>query len=402
MNSTSPCRRADVDSDWRDLADQWSFRPGTVYLNHGSFGPAPKPVRDTQLHWQRQLYEQPMDFFVRQLPLVWADSRQQLATFVGADDEDIIFVENATAAMNLVAQAVQLQPGDEVVLTDHEYGAVRRIWQRRAAQCHATVREVSLPVPFRDRTATADAFVEAVAPPTRVVVLSHVTSPTAVVLPVAEILNRLRKRDIVTVIDGPHALAQVPVNVQQLGCDFYTASCHKWLSAPFGSGMLYVSKRWQSHVRPLFLSWGLLPPDEPERWWQEFYWLGTRDPSAYLAVPSAIAFLEQVGWAAFRQRTHYLANYARNRLLDQFHVEPLVPDSPAWYGSMAHVPIPACNPREIQDRLWQEFGIEVPFVSWKNHTYIRVSCHLYTMTSHLDYLADALRKIFARMGETHC
>jgi len=394
MTETGFSRRPEIDDDWMDVAAEWQLRSDTIYLNHGSFGPPPRAVQEAQQQWRMRLYEQPMDFFVRQLPHAWHAARAALATFVGAEPEDIVFVENATCGMNIIAQSIALRPGDEILLTDHEYGAVLRIWQRRAAECNARVRTVCLPVPVSASKTLIETIVAAITPQTRVVVFSHITSPTAIVLPVAELMESLRGHNVITIVDGPHALAQVPVNVRQLGCDFYTASCHKWLSAPFGSGMLYVAPRWQDTVKPIQLSWGLLPPERPDRWWQEFYWQGTRDPSAYLATAEAIAFLERIGLEAFRARCHSLAQYARCALTALFGTLPLVPDSPQWYGAMAHVPLPACDARQVQNRLWSEWGIEVPIVSWNGANYVRVSCHLYTRRSHLDRLVAALEKIF--------
>ncbi|GIW93396.1 MAG: aminotransferase class V [Pirellulaceae bacterium] len=339
-------RRPDVDDDWRDVAAQWTLRPDVTYLNHGSFGPPPRPVQKAHHDWQKRLWEEPMDFYVRQLPQAWRQARRSVAEFLNTLDENLIFVENATAGMNLVAHSFPLEAGDEVLLTDHEYGAVRRIWEKRAVQCGATVSTVRLELPFTTAAAVVEQLSNAVTPRTRLAVVSHITSPTAVILPVGEIARALHRLGVTVVVDGPHALAQVPVDLEAIGCDFYTASCHKWLSAPFGSGLLYVAPAWHAHVRPLLWSWGVLPPDVPAQWWQEFVWMGTRDPSAFLAVPAAIEWMKQIGLEAFRTRTHYLAQQARKALVARFGREPLVPDDPSWYGSMAHIPLPTAAPPE--------------------------------------------------------
>jgi isopenicillin-N epimerase len=246
------------------------------------------------------------------------------------------------------------------------------------------------------------------------VVVSHITSPTAVILPVQQICDEARRRGIAVAIDGPHALAQTPVEIDRLGCDFYAASCHKWLSAPFGSGCLYVAPRQQSLVRPPVLSWGRIPPARIESWSDEFVWAGTRDATPYLAVPAAIEFLEQIGLEAFRARTHWLAQYARRKLVELTGLEPIVPDDRAWYGSMAHVPLPplrnadgtpsvpasldegcpVSNP--LQHTIWRELGIEVPVVEFGGRRYIRVSCHLYNNTEQIDRLVRGLAKLLER------
>jgi isopenicillin-N epimerase len=396
------------DAAWADLKSHWSLREGTTYLNHGSFGPQPNEVRTARRKWQEALETQPMDFFVRQLEPAWLAARDRLAAFVGASPGDLIFVENATAGMNIVADSFPLAAGDEVLLTDHEYGAVQRIWQRACAKGGAAAKTVELPLPFRTAAETADAIFAAVTERTKLLVVSHITSPTAVILPVAETCRRARQRSIAVCIDGPHAIAQVPLNINELGCDFYTASCHKWLSAPFGSGFLRVAPQWQTHVRPPVLSWGRIPPTKIDVWSDEFVWSGTRDPSAYLSIPTAIDFLEDIGLDAFRSRTHWLAQYARRKLVELTGLEPLVPDDPAWSGSMAHVPLPppgksapsaserdeSCpvsNP--LQHTIWRQLGIEVPIVDFRGRRYIRVSCHLYNDTEQIDRLVAGLGEL---------
>jgi isopenicillin-N epimerase len=296
------------------------------------------------------------------------------------------------------------------LLTDHEYGAVQRIWQRACAKAKATAKIVELPLPFRTADDTTDAIFAAVTDQTKVLVVSHITSPTAVILPVAEICRRARERGIAVAIDGPHAVAQLPLAIDELDCDFYTASCHKWLSAPFGAGFLHVAPRWQSHVRPPVLSWGRIPPTKINAWSDEFVWSGTRDPSAYLSIPAAIELLEGIGLDSFRSRTHWLAQYARQKLVQLTGLEPLVPDDRAWYGSMAHVPLPppkddgsapaalrsdetspVSNP--LQHTIWRQFGIEVPIVDFRGRRYIRVSCHLYNDTEQIDRLVAGLGEL---------
>ena len=397
--------RPDNHAAWAALKGEWQLRSGTIYLNHGSFGPPPAAVRSARRKWLEALDSQPMDFFVRQLEPAWLTARDKVAAFVGASPGDLIFVENATVGMNIVADSFPLAAGDEVILTDHEYGAVQRIWQRACSKAGAAAKTAELPLPFRTAGETCDAIFAAVTERAKLLVVSHITSPTAVILPVAEICRRARERGIAVCIDGPHAVAQVPLAIDQLGCDFYTASCHKWLSAPFGSGFLRVAPRWQSHVRPPVLSWGRIPPIKINAWSDEFVWSGTRDPSPYLSIPAAIEFLENVGLDAFRGRTHWLAQYARRILVELTGPEPIVPDDPAWYGSMAHVPLPprrdatksaeqhdeSCpvsNP--LQHTIWRQLGIEVPIIDFRGQRYIRVSCHLYNDTEQIDRLVSGL------------
>jgi isopenicillin-N epimerase len=406
-----PVRDPADDSDWIDLKSCWRIRVDTTYLNHGSFGPSPIVVQEAFRRWQDALQAQPMDFLVRQFEPAWLAARDRLAAFVGTAGGNLIFVENATAGMNIVADSFPLAAGDEVLLTDHEYGAVERIWRRACEQVGAQSRTAVLPLPFASREETVEAVFAATSERTRLIVVSHITSPTAVILPVAEICQEARRRGIAVAIDGPHAIAQVPLSIDELGCDFYAASCHKWLSAPLGSGFLYVAPRWQAQVRPPVLSWGRIPPTKIEAWSDEFVWAGTRDPSAYLAIPAAIEFLEQVGLPAFRERTHWLARYARRRLGELSGLPPITADDAAWYGSMAHVPLPPSTARgasteqrpdetcpisnPLQNTIWRELAIEVPIVEFGGTRYIRVSCHLYNDTAQIERLAAGLAKLLA-------
>ena len=382
------------DDDLELWNEQWDLSPGVTYLNHGSFGPPPKPVQTARRVWQDRLYRQPMDFFMRKYEEAWFQSRRSLAEFVGADERNLAFVENATAAMNVVADSFPLRPGDEVVLTDHEYGAVRRIWARAAKRAGAAEPRVArLPLPIESTDQVLDAIFAATTDRTRLLVVSHITSPTAITLPVQQIVAQAHSRGIAVCLDGPHVPAQLPLDLEGLQCDFYCASCHKWLCAPFGSGFLYVAPQYDGQIQPPLLSWGRLPENSVQTWSDEFIWSGTRDPTAYLTVPAAIAFLRDVGLERFRDRTHQLAKYARHRLVDLTGNEPIVTDSSEWYGSMAQVPLPSGDAAMLQRQLWTEHAIEVPIITWDDRRWIRVSCHLYNTHKDIDLLVDALRRL---------
>jgi isopenicillin-N epimerase len=385
------------DAAWLAWRAQWEIRPDTTYLNHGSFGPPPQPVRQARAAWQARLDEQPMDFLVRQYELAWHAARDRLAGFVHADPADLVFVENATAGMNVVAASLALKPGDEVLLTDHEYGAVLRIWQRACSEAGALPPKIAPLPPFlSDKQEVVDAILSHVNERTRLLVVSHVTSPTAVILPVAEIVAAAHARGVAVCIDGPHAPLQVEVDLGKIHADFYTASCHKWLCGPLGSGFLHVAKPHQSRVRPVQLSWGRVFTEERRTWSDEFVWSGTRDSSAYLAVPAAIDFFAPLGPPLFRRRTHHLAQYARQRLVELTGLPPVVPDDAAWYGSMALAPLPPGERRPLQEALWQQHGIEVPIVEWNQRRFVRVSCHLYNTHEQLDRLVAALHALLAQ------
>jgi isopenicillin-N epimerase len=387
-----------VDADWSHWTAEWQIRGDTTYLNHGSFGPPPRVVQQERERWQRKLDEQPMDFFVRQYESAWLNARQSLAEFIDSEPNDLVFVENATAAMNLVADSFPLAAGEEVLLTDHEYGAVFRIWQRKCDQVQGKLQTVELPWPVTSQAEIVAAVLNGITNKTRIVVLSHITSPTALILPVAEIAAECRKLNVAVCIDGPHAPLQVDVSLRNLGCDFYAASCHKWLSAPFGSGFLAVAPKWQSEFRCGQLSWGRLQPAKPQAWWEEFVWSGTRDAAPYFTLPTAIDFARRVGPDNFRQRSHHLAQQSRQLLEALFQQPVFLPDDPSFYGSMALVALPAGETFPLQRALWERFCIEVPIVPFRGGRFVRVSCHLYNTVNDLDKLQQALQQLVLREG----
>ena len=382
-------------NDWKS---KWTIEEGVTYLNHGSFGPSPDCVRRAREAWSERLERQPMDFFIRQAEDALNNTRQMLGEFIGTPAGNLAFVDNATFGMNVAADTIPIGDGDEVLLTDLEYGAVTRIWRRRCRETGARLVIGTLPI-IEDSDAAVDSFFSGVTAQTKVIVVSHVTSSTAVVLPVEEICRRAKPLGITVCVDGPHAVAMIPLNVKSLGCDFYTASCHKWLSASFGSGFLYVSSGWQPKVHMPMLSWGGSVSGRPPRWQDDFDWVGTRDPAGFLAISSAIEFLRTVGIEEFRSKTHALARQAALRLTSLLEREPLVSVDSPRYGSMISIRLPQsnswaapingeCDP--LQQALWQRHRIEIPVTHCNGQRLIRVSCHLYNDQKDLDRLADAL------------
>ncbi len=381
----------------RPAVDLWHFRSGVCFLNHGSFGAVPILLRSRQRKLQAECEDEPMDFLSRQVESRWMDARFKLATWLGTQAENIAFCENATAGMNEIARWFPLATGDEVLLNDHEYGAVRRIWQRRCAESGANLITATLPLNLENPQQITQAILEHVNPRTKLVVFSHITSPTAIRLPVQQICEALQQpawqdQHIATCIDGPHALLQEQFRLHQLGCDFYTGSCHKWLCAPLGSGFLYVAPRWHAQISPLRVSWGRLPPAEAENWTEEMLWTGSRDYSAYLAVPQAIDFFNAFDVSRLDARNHALACYAQQRLCTLPGARQLTPSGREWFGWMVAVWLPNGDHSSLQQRLWKQYKIEVPIVHFANRYLVRVSCQLYNTSHDIDFLLRALHK----------
>jgi len=411
---TQPAAPSPPHPDWQAA---FELRPEVTYLNHGSFGPPARVTSAARESWSRRLASDPMDFYLREMENRLDEAREVLGRFVGTAGRNLAFVDNATFAMNGIAQGFPLKTGDVVLANDHEYGAVLRIWRERCRQTGAELQVASLPPRFTDPAEVVDTLLAAVTDRTRLVVVSHITSPTAVVLPVAPLCRRLRERGVAVCIDGPHAPAAVPVALDKLGCDFYCASLHKWLAAPLGSGFLYAHPRWQSQLQPPVVSWGNSLSGRSSSWLDPFNWLGTRDPAAFLAVPTAIAFLQGLtappdpawsgpaaGLPVFQHYSHGLIRHARSRLVALTGCEPLVDDSPTWSATMLACPLPAAVPEpesphahQWQHELWRRHRIEVPIVNWHGRRSVRVSAHLYNTTAQIDHLVDALAELLGEL-----
>lgn len=359
-------------------------------MNHGSFGACPLPVFETYQAWQRELERQPVEFLGRRFDGLLSTARESLGKYLHADPDDLVYVTNASEGINRVARSLPLRPGDEILTTNHEYGAMNFTWEYVCQKTGAHYIQHPVPLPVTDAAALVESLWSAVTPRTRVIFISHITSPTALILPVAEVCRRAREAGIWTVIDGAHVPGQIPLDLTALDADFYSGNCHKWLGAPKGAGFLYARRDLQSMIEPSLVSWG----------WQEQYgfvdrhqWQGTRDIAAYLSVPAAIAFQQEHGWDTVRAECHALASEARSRMAELTGIEPIAPDSPDWFAQMVTVPLPEGDAAVVKQRLYDEFCVEVPAVTWQNHPFIRVSFQGYNTVSDLEKFINAVRQI---------
>jgi isopenicillin-N epimerase len=379
----------------------WPLDPAVAHLNHGSFGACPHVVLDAQRAWRDRLEAATMRFFV----LDWQDAidvaRAHLGAFLGADEPGLVFVPNATTGVATALDAL-ITPGCDVVVTDHAYNACRNALDRVAAARGARVIIAHVEFPVRDPWQSVAAVLEAVTPATRVVLVDHVTSPTALVVDVAAIVRELAPRGIDIVVDGAHAPGMLGLDVAALaGVAAYAGNLHKWVCAPKGAGFLWVREDRRATVHPLVTSHGAsLPADHPDRFLLEHDWTGTHDPSAYLSVPTAIDELARLagGWPAFRAHAGAQARLMRDLACEVLGGAPAAPD--AMLGTMAAIPIalPAgTSPRGFERRLL-EHGWEASIVEWPalDGTYLRLSAHLYTALDDAARLCDHLRDLGVR------
>lgn len=396
MSNTATNRRPEVDEDWADLIGEFEIQPGTTYLNQGSFGIAPRQVREARRRWIDLLDAQPMNFYCRDFESHMESAIGKLASFLNTNSGNLIFAENATTAMNVVANSLKLNSGDQVLSNNHEYGAVHRIWQRACNNASAELKIATLPESFESHSQIVDAIFAEVTDRTRLIVVSHITSSTALIMPVKEICQRAAKHGIPVAIDGPHAPAHVPLDLTEIGCAFYAASCHKWLAATLGSGFLFVHSDFHNSIEVPMKGWGRLSPGVPEKWNEEFIWPGTRDPSSYFSVVNAIEFMESIGLDNFRARTRYMQRETTRQLMELTGKHPIGRDLDLWYGTMSHVPLPDGDWSNLQKWLWEESQIEIPVINFAEKWYIRASHHLYNTRSQYDFLIERLKIAFTK------
>jgi isopenicillin-N epimerase len=380
------------------LREQFLIKPEVTFLNHGSYGACPRPVFERYQALQLELERQPVEFLGRRLRGLMAEARASLAAYLGADADEVVYHSSVTAALNVVTRSLRLAEGDEVLTANHEYGALERAWRFVCEKVGARLVTQTLPHPIESVDQVVEAIWAGVTPRTRVLFLSHITSPTAAILPIAPLIARARERGIWTVIDGAHAPGQIDVDLHALGVDFYGGNCHKWLCAPKGAGFLYARRDVQPLLEPLVVSWGWQARDPgPSRFVDEQERQGTRDPSAFLSVPDAIAFQAANDWPRVRAECHALAREARQRLAPLSGRSAPVPDADEWYGQMATIPLPPCDVATLKQRLYDEHAIEIPVSSWRDQPQLRISIQGYNTRTDVDRLVDALSKLLPRL-----
>lgn len=375
------------------LRDHFLLDPDIVFLNHGSYGASPKPVFEAYQNWQRRLERQPVLFLGRELPALIRESRVALGEYLHAEADDLVYIPNATHGINIVARSLMLKSGDEILTTDHEYGACDYTWDAVCRKTGAEYIHQPIPLPVHSSGEIVEQFWEGVTPRTKVIYLSHITSSTALRLPVEEICRRARDRGILTIIDAAHAPGQIPVDLQALGADMVFGNCHKWMLAPKGSAFLYARREVQDLIQPLVVSWGTHPtPDiaTGSRFIDILQWTGTKDPTAALAVPTAIQFMQDHDWEEVRLQCHALLRQGIERICDLTGLAPLYPLDSDFYSQMGIAPLPSSDLLVLKERLYNEFKIEVPLIEWQDHYFIRISIQGYNMQSDVDALLDAL------------
>ncbi len=386
---------------------------------------------ETYQRWQAELERQPVAFLGRRVTGLLAESRAALADYLGAAADDLVYFPNPTTALNAVARNLarpdcpaRLRPGDEILTTDHEYGALDRTWRYICRQTGARYVQTPIPLPVTTHADFIERLWAGVTERTRVIILSHITSPTALIFPAAEICRRARAAGILTIVDGAHAPGQIPLNLGEVGADIYAGACHKWLCAPKGAAFLYARPEAQAWLEPLVISWGWEAEQPgPSRFVDWHEWQGTRDVAAYLTVPAAIRFQAENDWDAVRARCHALAAETRARIEGLTGLAAICPadSSPTphpppceggrlplaseergqggevWFAQFFAARLPECELDTLKTRLYNEHRVEVPLVRWNGGAFVRVSFQAYNDQADAGALLEGLAHLLPEL-----
>ncbi len=375
-------------------------------LNHGSFGACPRTVLEQQQALRVRMEARPVEFLARQMPDLLDAARQRLAEFVGADPLDLVFVPNATAGVNSVLRSLVFRDGDEILVTMHGYNACNNVARFVAQQTHATLVVAEIPSPVDSPQQVVDAVMSRIGLRTQIALLDHISSPSAMVFPIEELVAGLHQQGVETLIDGAHAPGMLPIDLRRIGPTYYTGNCHKWLCAPKGAGFLYVRRDRQEGIVPPIISHGYNRPRTGHSRFQDLFdWPGTTDPTAWLCVGAAIEFLDGIlpgGLNALTQRNHQYAVAAQSLLAEGLGARPLCP--PEMLGSMAAVelgddprpPSGFIDQHPLNQELFERFGIEAPvyFFPASPRIVLRVSAQAYNEPGQYVRLVEAVRQIW--------
>lgn len=366
--------------------------PNITFLNHGSFGACPKVVFDNYQYWQRALEKQPVKFFTKVLYEKLENSRKKLSNFIGCDHDELIFFQNPTTAVSNIIANLDLQSGDEVLMSSHEYGALVRSWSEWGIKKNIKIVQQEVELPLTTENKFIENIWRGITPKTKVIFLSHITSATGLIFPVEKIISLAKEKGIMTIIDGAHVPAHIPLNIHKINCDFYTGALHKWLCGPKGASFLYVKKKHQHWIKPLIYSWGKEGDDPgPSEFLQDFQWQGTRDMAAFLSIPSAIEF-----YHGYLEKNLKLCRknikYAFKNLELILKTEP-ISNGGDWIAQMVSHPLPKSAPLDLKEILYNQHKIEIPIFKWGNRMFIRISIQIYNEKKEIDLLLSVLSGI---------
>ena len=374
-----------------------------IYLTHGNFGGSFKCAFESKMHWQKQLESNPHHFINYQLYDEIVNSRNALSKFLGCESEDLIYFPNPTTALNTVIKNIDLKHNDEVLTSNHEYGALDKTWDYYSTKKGFIYKKVCIDIPYDSKEKFIYSFLKNINKNTKVIFLSHITSSTGLIFPIKEICEIAKERNILTIIDGAHAPCHIDLNILDIDPDVYVGACHKWMCTPKGASYLYVTKSFQKFVEPLVISWGwqdqLFTKSEFVNWHQ---WQGTNDFSSYLTVPIALDFIEKNNWNLVRDKCKNLILKTKEILNDSSSVCFPTSNNNEHIGQMLSFTVNQ-NSSLVQDikkdptkilyyqaQIFEKSNIHIPIIFWNNQVFIRVSIQAYNSSNDVDSMFKML------------
>ena len=386
-----------------NLKNQFLLDNKVTFLNHGSFGACPKVIFNEYQSWQKKLENQPVKFLdqFRDFGPNMTNVREALSKKINCNVNNLVPVVNATTGLNAIIKSLHFKKGDEVIMSNHEYGALEKTWQfiKTKYKIKITIAKVSLPITSEEKFIKD--FVKKFTSKTKILFLSHITSPTALLFPIKKLVQIAKQHKIITIIDGAHAPGHINLNLKNLNADFYSGNCHKWMMSPKGAAFMWSSSKYKNHLDPLIVSHGWNKKNNStnqkgalgnSRFIDMFEYNGTKDPAAWLSVPASIKYInDKKNTKLFITQSKVLYNFAL-KLSNTFKM-PLLGDRKFLPPLMISVPIPKVKEIEFQRKLYKNYRIEIPIIPWENKSFARISYQLYNSIKDLEKLEYALKKI---------
>ena len=377
---------------YKELKQLFLLNPKITYLNHGSFGACPKPIFNSLIHWQKVLETEPVKLLDGEIYQHLENSREVLSSYINCHKDDVVFFPNPSTALNTVIKSLKLNNDDEILTSDHEYGALDRTWNFICKKTGAKYIKQTISLPLDTKEQFIKAFLSGYTKKTKVIFLSHITSSTGLIFPVQEICDFAKNKGILCIIDGAHIPGHIPLNINKLNPDIYTGACHKWMCAPKGTSFLYVKKDLQPMIDPLVVSWGYESEEPSHSQFLDYHqWQGTRDMSAFLTLPSVISFLKQHNWEKVSKQCKDNTIIARKKINDFLNQKAIASDE--FLGQMASIKINYKDSKELYKKLYKTYNIQVPIFKWKDSLFLRISMQGYNSMDDIDKLIYALKEI---------
>ena len=374
-----------------NIKSQFMLDPDIIHLNHGSYGSCPKPIFNSLIKWQKKLELNPTKHLGFDLLNYLEKSRIALSNYVHCNKDDIAFFPNPSTALNTVIKSLDLQPGDEILSSNHEYGALDKTWNYMCKKTGIKYIQTSIPLPLISKEDFINLFLEKITKKTKVIFLSHITSSTGLIFPVEEICKLAKEKNIISIIDGAHVPGHINLNIKKLDPDVYTGACHKWMCSPKGTAFLYVKKKLQNIIDPLVISWGYESDNPgPSQFLDHLEWQGTNDVSSYLTIPDTINFLEKNNWQDVAKKCRELNIWARGEINQLLKINPISDDK--FLGQMSSIPIISKDILQDQIKFYLKYKIQIPFIKWHDKEFFRISIQAYNTKEDIFKLLEALKK----------